>query len=69
MANVTVAEPMAESANAAKKPPWTMPAGLANRSSATIFQTVRPGRDLSMQTMPRVSSLLDGTWIRGSATR
>ncbi len=55
---------MAESAMAPTNPPWTMPAGLANRSSARISQTVRPGSDLSMHRMPRVSSQFGGTWIR-----
>ncbi len=68
-AKVTVADPMAESAIAPTNPPWTMPAGLANRSSASIRQTVRPGFALSTQVMPRVSSQLGGTWIRWSATR
>ena len=63
-----VAEPMAESAMAPRNPPWTMPAGLANRSSARIRHTVRPGRDFSTQVIPRVSSQLGGTWIRWSAT-
>ena len=53
---------------APRNPPWTMPAGLAKRSSARIRHTVRPGTDLSTQVMPRVSSQLGGTWIRGSAT-
>ena len=54
---------------APRNPPWTMPAGLAKRSSARIRHTVRPGTALSTQVMPRVSSQLGGTWIRGSATR
>ena len=63
-AKVTVAEPMAESAMAPMNPPWMIPAGLANRSSARMRQTVRPGSDLSTQVMPRVSSQAGGTWIR-----
>ncbi len=51
-AKVIAAEPMAESAMAPTNPPCTMPAGLANRSSARIRQTVRPGTDLSTQVMP-----------------
>jgi hypothetical protein len=68
LAKVTAAEPMAESAMAPRNPPWTMPAGLANRSSARIRHTVRPGSDFSTQVIPRVSSQLGGTWIRWSAT-
>ena len=68
LAKVTVADPMAESAMAPMNPPWRMPAGLAKRSSARIRHTVRPGRALSTQVIPRVSSQLGGTWIRGSAT-
>ena len=45
-AKVTVADPMAESAMAPRKPPWMMPAGLAKRSSARIRHTVRPGYGL-----------------------
>ena len=45
-AKVTVADPMAESAMAPRKPPWTRPAGLAKRSSARIRHTVRPGYGL-----------------------
>src|SRR5450759_3933056 len=63
-ANVTAAAPIAESAMALRNPPWMMPAGLANRSSADIRQTVRPGSDLSIQVIPRVNSQLGGTWIR-----
>jgi hypothetical protein len=36
---------------------------LANRSSARICHTVRPGTDLSRQRIPRVSSQLGGTWM------
>ncbi len=43
---------MAESAKAARKPPWTTPTGLARCSSAAISHTVTPGCDLSMQVMP-----------------
>ncbi len=62
------AAPMAESAIAPRNPPWTIPAGLANRSSARIRHTVRPGSDLSTHVIPSVSSQFGGTWIRVSAT-
>ena len=55
---------MAESANAARKPPCTMPVGLAKRSSATMRHTVRPGSLLSMHTIPRVRSQFGGTCTR-----
>src|SRR5712691_5051737 len=58
--------PMAESANAARNPPCTMPVGLAKRSSATMRQTVRPGSRFSMHTMPSVRSQLGGTCTRAS---
>lgn len=67
-AQVTVAAPMAESQQAARNPPWMSPTGLVKRSSAGMRQVVRPGSDLSMQTMPRVRSQLGGTWTPGSAT-
>src|SRR5207248_4617616 len=57
---------MEESAKAARNPPWTMPVGLADRSSATIRHTVRPGSRLSRQTIPRVRSQFGGTWTRWS---
>ena len=56
---------MAESQIAARNPPWMMPAGLQNRSSAPACQTVVPGPDLSTQTIPRVRSQFGGTWMRG----
>src|SRR3977135_2008343 len=65
-AYVSELAPMAESAKAARKPPWTMPVGLAKRSSATMPPTVRPGSRLSMHTMPRVRSQLGGTCTRAS---
>src|SRR5213076_2043519 len=65
-ANVRALAPIDESANAARNPPWTMPVGLANRSSATIRHTVRPGSRLSRQTIPRVRSQFVGTWTRRS---
>lgn len=61
---VTAAVDMAESASAARKPPWTTPAGLANRSAAPIRQTVRPGVDLSTHTSPKVRSQLGGICSR-----
>src|SRR5713101_4527886 len=64
--NVTEDAPMAESASAARKPPWMTPAGLANRSSASMRHTVRPGSALSTQTMPSVKSQLGGTWMVGA---
>jgi N-acetylglucosamine-6-phosphate deacetylase len=67
-AQVTVAAPMAESQQAARNPPWMMPTGLVKRSSAGIVQVVRPGSDLSIQTMPRVRSQLGGTWTPGVGT-
>jgi len=60
-AKLTAAAPIAESQHAAAKPPWITPAGLANRSWASTRQTVRPGTDLSTQTMPRVRSQFGGT--------
>ena len=54
---------------APRNPPWTMPAGLAKRSSARIRHTVRPGTALSTHVMPRVSSQLGGTWMRGRPRR
>src|SRR5439155_3568400 len=65
-ANVRALAPIDESAKAARNPPWTMPVGLANRSSATIRHTVRPGSRLSRQTIPRVRSQFGGTWTRRS---
>ena len=60
-ANVTADAPIAESQQAATKPPWITPAGLAKRSCACTRHTVRPGSDLSAQTMPRVRSQFGGT--------
>src|SRR5213076_890478 len=65
-ANVRALAPIDESANAARNPPWTIPVGLANRSSATIRHTVRPGSLLSRQIIPRVRSQLGGTCTRRS---
>jgi len=67
-AEVRAAAPMAESQQAARKPPWRIPTGFAKRSSAGICHTVVPGTDLSTQVMPRVRSQLGGTCTRGSAT-
>ena len=61
---VTAADPRAVSMKAHMKPPWRSPAGLANRSSATIVQTVRPGSDLSTHTAPSSRSPFGGTCIR-----
>ena len=61
---VTAAAPMAESANAPRKPPCMIPAGLAKRSSAFMRQVVRPGTDLSTQVIPSVRSQLGGTCMR-----
>ena len=61
---VTAAAPMDESANAARNPPCTIPAGLAKRSSAVTRHVQRPGTDLSRQTIPRVRSQLGGTCTR-----
>src|SRR5438270_1275346 len=65
-AKVRALAPIEESANAARNPPWMRPVGLANRSSASIRHTVRPGSLLSRQTMPSVRSELGGTWTRRS---
>ena len=59
-APVTADAPMAESSIAARKPPWTRPAGLRNRSSTRMVHTVVPGTDLSTQTRPSVRSQLGG---------
>jgi len=67
-AQVTAEAPMAESQQAARKPPWMRPTGLVKRSSAGIRHVVRPGSDFSMQIIPRVRSQLGGTCTRGSAT-
>ena len=58
---VTALAPMEESNMAAKKPPCTMPAGLAKRSSARISHTVAPGTDLSTHRRPSVRSQFGGT--------
>jgi transketolase len=60
-ANVTAEAPIAESQQAATNPPWITPAGLAKRSCACTRHAVRPGSDLSVQTMPRVRSQFGGT--------
>ena len=57
---VTAEAPIAESAIAARNPPWIRPAGLAIRSSAVMAHTVTPGADLSTQLRPRVRSQLGG---------
>jgi transketolase len=67
--NVTAAAPIDESQKAATKPPCMIPAGLANRSSARISHTQRPGTDLSTHTMPNVRSLFGGTCIRETIAR
>jgi hypothetical protein len=60
---VTAADPIAESAMAVRNPPWTTPTALANASAAVIDHTVCPGRDLSTQVRPRVTSQCGGMVI------
>src|SRR5208282_3994796 len=43
-------------------PPWMTSMGLANRSSASMRQTVRPGCVLSIQVIPSVTSQFGGIW-------
>jgi hypothetical protein len=62
---VTLVAAMAESAMAARMPPWMTPTGLAKRSSAGISHTVTPGVDLSTHVSPRVTSQFGGILRRG----
>jgi hypothetical protein len=61
LAQATEVAPIAESASAARKPPWMMPTGFAKRSWAHIAQSVEDGSDLSRHTIPKLRSQAGGT--------
>src|SRR5689334_6235432 len=65
-AAVMLEAPIAESANAATKPPCIIPTGLQNRSSTVIVHTVTPGSSFFTQTMPSVRSHGGGTCTPGA---